>query len=99
MPYAIRYNSAQHDGMLIEITAADLRAAEAAQIAARDRIDAYWDTPDCSRPHVAPEPHPYPHFWHVSAQHAHKWVRDGNTHETALYVDDGRIRRASEGEA
>lgn len=25
---------------------------------------------------------------------AHKWVRDGGPHETLLWVDNGRIRRA-----
>jgi hypothetical protein len=25
---------------------------------------------------------------------AHKWVRDGGHHETTLWIDEGRIRRA-----
>jgi hypothetical protein len=36
-------------------------------------------------------------FDRVSAQEAHRWVRDGHTHETALWIDcDGRIRRATD---
>ena len=34
---------------------------------------------------------------HVSAAEAHRWVKTGGHHSTALYVgDDGRIRRATE---
>jgi hypothetical protein len=29
---------------------------------------------------------------------AHRWVRDGNTHSTYLYIDEGKVRRASSGE-
>ena len=33
----------------------------------------------------------------ITGQEAHKWVRDGGIHGTALYVDsDKRIRRAGE---
>lgn len=36
-------------------------------------------------------------FSHVSAQTAHKWVKEGGHHSTPLYTDDrGRIRRARE---
>jgi hypothetical protein len=30
----------------------------------------------------------------VNASYAHTWVRNGGLHETALWVDQGRIRRA-----
>lgn len=30
----------------------------------------------------------------VSAAYAHRWVRDGRIHETLLWIDDGRVRRA-----
>lgn len=36
-------------------------------------------------------------FSSISAQRAHRWVKDGGHHSTALYVDSyGRIRRARE---
>ena len=28
------------------------------------------------------------------AAHAHRWVRDGYLHNTGLYIDAGRIRKA-----
>lgn len=100
MPYAIRYNSNGCLGTLVEMPIAELLAAEAAQDEARERFEAYFDTPECDRPHGRPPEHPYPHFEGIDASRAHKWVRDGWIHETALYIDtDGRIRRASDGEA
>ncbi len=30
----------------------------------------------------------------MPASRAHQWVKDGHIHETALYLDNGRIRRA-----
>lgn len=30
----------------------------------------------------------------VTADYAHRWVKAGHIHETALYIEDGRIRRA-----
>jgi hypothetical protein len=35
---------------------------------------------------------------HVDARMAHKLVRDDFPHSTALYIDEGRIRRATGGE-
>jgi hypothetical protein len=32
----------------------------------------------------------------VEWQEAHKWVRDGHLHETALYMDEDKVRRAKE---
>ncbi len=33
-------------------------------------------------------------FESCNAQRAHRWVRSGGLHSTALWVDAGRIRRA-----
>jgi len=45
----------------------------------------------------------HPHdLWYrrVDATTAHRWVKSGGLHETALYTDiDGRIRRASNDES
>lgn len=34
-------------------------------------------------------------FTVISATRAHRYVKDGLTHNTALWIDQGRIRRAS----
>lgn len=94
MPYAIRIHSPQDAGMLVEMTSAALTKAEAAQTAAAEREDAYWDIPDEARHANVPAPHPYPHFHRVSAERAHRWVRADQPHETLLYIEEGRIRRA-----
>jgi len=33
----------------------------------------------------------------VSAAFAHRWVRNGGTHNTGLWLDDNRIRKATPG--
>jgi hypothetical protein len=33
-------------------------------------------------------------YYECTTQRAHQWVRDGGTHSTSLWVDQGRIRRA-----
>ena len=33
----------------------------------------------------------------VTREYAHKWVKADNPHETGLYLDDGRIKYAREG--
>lgn len=46
------------------------------------------------------EPMPCNHFVYrrVSGEYAHRWVRQGDVHETALYIDgEGRIRKAQPG--
>lgn len=30
----------------------------------------------------------------ITANYAHRWVRDGGVHNTGLYLDEGRIRKA-----
>lgn len=95
MAYAVRYQSAEHQGMLVEIPARQLAKAVRDQCEASDRIEAYYDTPDCARPSRCPPEYPYPHFEAVSAEYAHRWVRNDWPHETLLYVSDGKVRRAA----
>jgi len=35
-------------------------------------------------------------FKSVSSQYAHQWVKEGRLHSTALYIIDGRVRKARE---
>lgn len=30
----------------------------------------------------------------VSTEYAHRWIRNGDLHETGLWLDEGRIRRS-----
>lgn len=40
-----------------------------------------------------------PRYRRVDGHYAHKWVRDGYQHETALYIDhDNRVRYAFDGD-
>lgn len=36
------------------------------------------------------------YYERVAASYAHRWVLNGGHHDTPLYVEQGRIRRASE---
>lgn len=94
MAYAIRYNSASHTGMLVEMTAPALFNHIRAREAYEERWEAYWDTPEGSRPGLAPPEPTWPQYEAVSASQAHDWVRAGMPHETLLYIDSGKIRRA-----
>lgn len=41
----------------------------------------------------------WPRYERATAQRAHKWVKDGGHHETALYINhDGKIRYAKDEE-
>jgi hypothetical protein len=43
-------------------------------------------------------PDGWPRYERISGQRAHKWVKEGGHHETALYIDhNGRVRYATDG--
>ena len=48
--------------------------------------------------HLAQRNRDFPTIFYsrISAKQAHRWVLDGGRHSTALYVDDGRIKRSKE---
>jgi hypothetical protein len=74
------FRDTEHTATLIEMTPRALAKQEALQDAGRA------DGPDGEV---------WPRYTRTSADRAHRWVRDGGHHETALYVDiDRRIRRA-----
>ena len=80
MGYAFRYLSTNHVE-LVEITPAERRAANA-------HWEAYLQGPDDA-------PAPYPYTRPTDAATAHRWVKNGSIHSTALYLDhEGRIRAA-----
>lgn len=70
MAYFLAEHRCHHE--LVEMTASELRAAEANP------------APGVVR------------YKPLSWQLAHQWVREGGLHMTALWVDEGRIRRAGE---
>ena len=95
MAYAIRYNSPTHQGMLVEMGGSLLAKLVKAQREADELRDAYWDTPDESRHAMTLPPETFPYYEAVHASRAHQWVKSDWPHETLLYVEEGRVRRAA----
>lgn len=95
MAYAVRYMSPTDHGMLVEMDGRALAKIKCAQDAADEAREAYWDTPDGSRPAATPPPETFPYYEIAHFSRAHSWVRSGAPHETLLYTEDGKIRRAA----
>lgn len=94
MAYAIRYRSASDTGMLVEMTSPALLTHIRNQEASQERWEAYWDTPEGVRTGTPPPEPSWPQFDPVRASQAHDWVRADMPHETTLWIDQGRIRKA-----
>ncbi len=99
MAYAIRFNGPKHIGMLVEMRGSALDRIIMAQKEADDLRHAYWenmgsDDHDRDDHPVEEPPITYPYYETIGADRAHGWVKKGLPHETLLYTEDGRIRRA-----
>jgi hypothetical protein len=92
MPYAIRYNSPNDSGMLVELSTLALRRIHAKQEREDSARDDYWEAEENARGEEPPVTYPY--YDAVSAHRAHNWVRNGFIHETLLFTDGDKIRRA-----
>lgn len=96
MGYAIRTNGAGHGGMLIEMDSRALAKIEAQQRAEDAVREAYWAAETAEERAASEAPaDTYPYYDRCSADRAHKWVKGDLPHETLLYIEDGKIRRAA----
>ena len=94
MAYAIRLMSPTDHGMLVEMDGRTLKRIIDRQREADGMRDAYWDTPEPR--HAMPDglADTFPYFEPVPAYSAHRWVQNGQPHETLLWTEGGKIRRA-----
>jgi hypothetical protein len=81
--YAVKYLSDKDTGMLVHMTMPEFHEIE------KKRISGMFDRDE--------DEIVYPYYKAVTYEYARKWVKDGYTHNTPLYVDtDGKVRYAKD---